>query len=120
MATTENKDNTGLLMEIVYIVGLAFVLIALLTFLVGKNDAGNSGGYIIFHQGAWYIIGMILFCLIAAVAVRWGLRRYAATQEVGKLFLPFVIAVAFLALAFGKGCSDKANNNFRAPEIEQK
>jgi uncharacterized membrane protein len=110
MAKVEKKDNTDMLMHIVYVVGLAFIFIALLVFLVGKNDEGHSGGYIIFHNGFWYVAGMVFFCLVAAACIVWGIRRYNASQETGKLVLPFILAVAFLVLAFGKGCTDKANN----------
>lgn len=112
---TVKKDNTDFLMKIVYVVGLAFVIIALLTFLVGKNDQGNSGGYIIFHQGAGYLLLMVVFALIAAGAIIYGLNAYKRTQETKSLLVPFIVAVVFIVIAFGKGCTDKANNGVTGP-----
>lgn len=112
--TIGKKDNTNQLMNIVYIVAITFVIIAICTFLINK-DGGVSGWYVITHNGFGYIALMIFFSAVAAAAIVFGIKRYNKTQE-GKSIIPYiVVAFIFLAIAFGKACTDKANNNVTGP-----
>jgi hypothetical protein len=112
---SNQKDNTDFLMNIVYVGILAFIIIAIIAF-AGKDAEGHGGFQIIFNQGPLYIASMIFFALVAAGAAVFGISRYRKTQKTNSLVAPGIIMVIFLAIAFGKGCTDKANDGVTGPK----
>lgn len=98
------KDNTSLLMKIVIGFIGAVAVFALVTFLAG------GGAQVLGHEGAGFWISLVLFVAFAVLAGWLGYRRYTRTQD-GIDTVPYLIVVAILlGIAFGKGCTDKAND----------
>jgi hypothetical protein len=91
------------------------LLIAAGIFLFTPNEYGHTGAQIIFSQGFWYLFWMGVFVLIALIAVVAAVRIYRKTGNANKLGLPIFIAIVFLGIAFGKGCTDKANDGVTSP-----
>lgn len=98
------KDNTSLLMKIAAGFIVAVLVFALITFLA------SGGAEVLGNEGAGFWIGLILFVAFALFVAYLGYRRYTKSQE-GTDTIPYLIIVAiFLGIAFGKGCTDKAND----------
>lgn len=85
-----------------------FIIVALVTFL-GKGGTTVSGWQIIANQtfGEWF--WMLFASAIAGVVVWAYIKFYKKTQD-SKGIVPFAIAfMLFISIAFGKACTDKAN-----------
>lgn len=91
------------------------LIIAFLVFGFGKNDEGHTGFQVIFHQGAWYITTMVFFALIGAGGLYFAYKIYDTTQEMGKSIIALIVGLVFFVIAFGKGCTDKANDGVTGP-----
>lgn len=113
MATSKQDKTMG---RIVLGVAAAFVLFALLVFGFGKNDYGHTGFQIIFSQGTWYVITMLLFFALAVAAAYGAFRVYNREQDLTLgVYALAVVAIVFLSIAFGKGCTDKDNDGVTGP-----
>lgn len=90
-------------------IGITVIIIIALIAFLGKGGTAVSGWQIITNQtfGEWF---WMLFASAVAGAVVWAyIKFYKRTQD-AKGMVPFVIALMlFIAIAFGKGCTDKAN-----------
>lgn len=107
---TKQTNNPGKLIGIS--VGI-IILVALIAFLFTGEP---TGWQVIFNQGAAYILSMFFFFAISLVAIYAAYRVYNKNQETTLGFwAAIVVAVVFIAIAFGKGCTDKANSGVTGP-----
>jgi hypothetical protein len=87
---------------------LAFVVISVIAFL-GRGGTTVSGWEILFNQTAGEWFRMLFFSAAAGIVVWAYIQFYKKTQDT-KGLVPFAVAFfIFLAIAFGKIATDKAN-----------
>lgn len=98
--------KSGMLPVVIF---LAVILIIAMIAFLGRGGTVVSGWEILKNQTTGEWLRMIGFSVIAGVVVWAYIRFYKKTQD-GKGIFPFAIAfMVFVAIAFGKGCTDKAN-----------
>ena len=101
------KDKPTAIMVIA--VGV-MLLIALFDFLFTKDAADSFTGLRTLGQEGWnFWIWAIVLPIAAGVLVYFGVRIYNKNAEPSTLKAFLIAAIAFLVIAFGKGCTDKAN-----------
>jgi hypothetical protein len=84
------------------------LLISVLVFLFNA-DGGYSGWQILKQEGAGFWIVAIISVVIIYFLANAMVKRYEKTQEGGSTTAYLIAIAVFLAIAFGKGCTDKAN-----------
>ena len=102
----EKLKESGML----YVVaGLAVIIIVAIIAFLGKGGTEVSGWQIITNQtfGEWF---WMLFASAIAGVIVWAYIKYYKKTQDAKGMVPFIVAfMLFVAIAFGKGCTDKAN-----------
>jgi amino acid transporter len=100
------KDSDMLTVVVACVV---FIVIAIIAFL-GRGGSTVSGWQILFNQTAGEWLRMFFFSGVAGIVVWAYIQFYKKTQD-SKGFVPFAVAFfIFLAIAFGKVATDKAND----------
>ena len=88
---------------------LLFIIIALVSFF-GKDEGGISGLQALQQEGTSFWIWAIVLSALSGIVGFFGLKAYDKEKDV-KIMKPFALAIViFLSIAFGKGCTDKAND----------
>jgi hypothetical protein len=114
MMTEKNDKKLGI---IVVCVAVAMVIFAFVVFLTSKNDAGHTGWQVITYQGAWYLTTMAFFALLGVASLVGGWLWYKKTEdEPNKALGGAIVAAIFFSIAFGKGCTDTANDGVTGPK----
>lgn len=90
---------------------LAVILIIAAFAFFGKNshDDPTTGAQVIAHEGGGFWLGVVVCIIGAAAAIFLGIKRYNKTQDGNSLTPWIAAALLFIGIAFGKGCTDKAN-----------
>jgi len=95
-------------MNAVIILVSLFIVIATIVYL-SNSDGGSSGWQIVMNQTGNEWFWMIFASIVSGVVVWAYTKFYKKTQDT-KSIVPFAVAFAlFFSIAFGKGCTDKAN-----------
>lgn len=103
-----------------FLIGAAAILLfGVVYFLFSKNNAANphsvTGWEVIRNQNFSFWLWAIVFTALAA-AVIYFLNRYLINGGDSKPFGNWWIVIAiFLSIAWGKACTDKANDGVTAP-----
>lgn len=85
-----------------------FLIVAAIDFFFTKTG-GVNGWQIVFNQTANEWFWMIFFSALAGGVV-WGYTKFYNKKQDTKGYRPFAWAfIIFVSIAFGKGCTDKAN-----------
>lgn len=91
------------------VIGLSIMIIAAFIHFLVNADGGLSGWQILKREGAAFWIGILLAGVVAGGLTKFAMLRYRKTQE-GMSVIPIIVAIFIvIAIAFGKGCTDKAN-----------
>lgn len=95
---------------------IGFIVIALIAFL-GKGGSAVSGWQIVFNQtfGEWF--RMVFFSALAGGIVWLYIKFYNRTQDTKGSFVFAVALLVFVSIAFGKACTDKANDGVTSGKV---
>lgn len=110
----DEKPGTALL------IGAGIILlVAVCVFLFTKDNAANpysvTGLEVLGNQNFSFWLFAIIFTVLAGVVI-WVLNRYLINGGDSKPFGNWWILIAvFLSIAWGKACTDKANDGVTAP-----
>lgn len=89
--------------------GVAIVVAIAIPVFLGRGGTVISGWQVLMNQSAGEWFRMILFSLLAGVVIFFWIRYHRKTQD-GRNYRAFLwSAVIFISIAFGKACTDKAN-----------
>jgi hypothetical protein len=95
------------------IVAAFFLLIGMLIFLFTKDNAANphsiTGIQALGQQGLSFWLWAIVFTALASAVAIWAFKRFA-TEDSSSFGNFWIIFGIFLAIAWGKGCTDKATD----------
>jgi hypothetical protein len=106
------------------LVGIVSAILLFSLLYWGLNgDGGITGFQVLARQKGGFWLGLIISVIAIGVLVYFMIRHYSKTQD-GSSTTAFLIAIAiFMGIAFGKGCTDKANGGTTAgkgrPSTEQ-
>lgn len=91
------------------VIGITVVLIIAMVAFLGKGGTEVSGWEILMNQtfNEWF--WMVLASVIAGLIVYAYIRYYRKTQDTKGITAFAAGFMIFVAIAFGKGCTDKAN-----------
>jgi hypothetical protein len=106
------KVSDDKLMKIVFLAIAAFLVIGLTIFLFNR-DGGASGAEVLGKEGGGFWFTAILFAAIGSGAVYLAFNKFKTTQA---KIISLIVAAICLAIAFGKGCTDKANGGVTTSE----
>lgn len=104
------KDSTDKLWGLVTLAIVVLFLIVGVSAFMGSDEGGISGWQTLKQEGSGFWISSIILSALSGVALFFGIKVYDKNRDV-KMLKPFLLAiVVFMSIAFGKGCTDKAND----------
>jgi len=102
------KDNR--LMKIVFGFVAAAIVAAIAIFLFSRDPGGISGAETLGQEGASFWIWAVILTLASIASAVYGYRLFIKNQKPITIIVAAVVVVVLLAIAWGKGCTDKAND----------
>lgn len=104
------KDSTDKLWGLVTLAIVVLFLIIGISSFMGSDEGGISGWQTLKQEGAGFWVSSIILSALSGIALFFGIKVYDKNRDV-KMLKPFLLAiVVFMSIAFGKGCTDKAND----------
>lgn len=101
----ENKLTAAMIAVVTVI-----LLISGYTFFFDSDEGGITGWETLRQEGPNFWFGVIFGSVGAAIVIRYVINRVTKSGGVGVGYSALIAAVIFLSIAFGKGCTDKAND----------
>src|SRR5690242_6917159 len=94
---------------------VTFFIIAVSAFL-GKDEGGISGWQALGQQSAGFWVLASLLSLGAGVIVHFATKAIKKGSD-SRITIPaFIVIGVFLSIAFGRACTDKANDGVTSPK----
>lgn len=108
------KDNGNLIGGIFLAV---LLIVCVCIYLFSGNSAADptTGVDVLKAQGGGYFRSMIGWSVIGLVAAFIGWLLYHIKGRAGYLIIGIIVAIAFITVGVGKGCTDKANDGVTSP-----
>ncbi len=102
------------------IVASIILFIGVLIFLFTKDNAANpnsiTGWEVLGQQSFSFWLWAAFFSLLAGGVVAFLSKYFRADGDSKSFGVAWIVIGAFLAIAWGKGCTDKANDGVTAPQ----
>lgn len=100
-----NKATAGM---IALVAGI--LLVSGYTFFFDSDEGGVTGWETIKQEGPNFWFGVLFGSVGAAVVIHYLVKKLTKSGGVGVGYGSLIAVAVFLSVAFGKGCTDKANN----------
>lgn len=102
----KNNKTTAAMIAVVSVI----LLISGYTFFFDSDEGGITGWETLKQEGPNFWFGVLFGSVGAAVVLHYLVKKVTKSGGVGVGYGSLIAVAIFLSIAFGKGCTDKAND----------